>query len=113
MRAPSLLSYEGRRRCLKLSKEGVPCPAVLLRDFNPVISRKFSRLKFLDFFHINYSGHVIKSLNEKVEPVIPNLTLRAFRHWYQGAWSGWLKDSAPSNINLISVTLDTFQLLSG
>ena len=52
VRAPSLLSYEGRRRCLKLSKEGVPCPAVLLRDFNPVISRKFSRLKFLDFFHI-------------------------------------------------------------
>ena len=59
VRAPSLLSYEGRRRCLKLSKGGVPCPAVLLRDFNPVISRKFSRLKFLDFFHINYSGHVI------------------------------------------------------
>ena len=31
---------------------------------------------------------------------------------YQGAWSGWLKELA-SNIHLISVTLDTFQLLSG
>ena len=73
MRAPSLLSYEGRRRCLKLSKEGVPCPAVLLRDFNPVISRKFSRLKFLDFFHINYSGHVIKSLNGLVSFFVSSL----------------------------------------
>ena len=27
--------------------------------------------------------------------------------------SGWLKDSAPANINSITLTLDTFQLLSG
>ena len=33
--------------------------------------------------------------------------------WYQGAWSGWLKEFAPANILFMYVTLDTFQLLSG
>ena len=32
---------------------------------------------------------------------------------YQGAWNGWLKELAFINIPFISLTLDTFHLLSG
>ena len=38
---------------------------------------------------------------------------KRFAGMHQGAWSGWLKEVAFSNIDPIYLTLDTFQLLSG
>ena len=69
----------------------------------------FCQVKHLG--HILHIGHV---------PIIERLVIKKSRaghsdsdySWYQGAWSGWLKEVASSNIPYIFHTLDTFQLVS-